>query len=313
MKQPAIPTKEDVRQWVLDHGADLCGFVSTEHLNKVTPTMYKPSRLWPEAKTVISIGLHLLDGAAELGTTENLQNTRWIAWRTCDLLNNYALELAHWLERRGVKTLALSAGNMADPGPANGGIFAELSHRHVAIEAGLGILGKPLICITPQFGPRCYFISVLTTAEYEPDQKLTWNPCEGCPDLCVKACPYEAIVPGARTIKKPLCVPNAMPHGGKMLRDFVTKLMNMETKEERLAAINSEDWVRLHRATVFVVGTFAGCFYCLNACPVGKTPEDRTKVTPGTGGRQAGFMREPILQAPQKPPKPRNPKTTTTT
>ena len=310
MSQPSLPTKEEVRQWVLERGADLCGFVSTDHLNKVTPTIYKPSRLWPAGKTAISIGLHLLDGAAELGCTENLQNTRWIAWRTCDHLNNIALDLAHWFERRGVPTLALSAGNMADPGPTNGGIFAELSHRHIAVEAGLGILGKPLICVTPQFGPRIYFITVLTTAEYEADPKLTWYPCESC-ELCIKACPVDAIRPGARTIKKPLCVPNAMPHGAKLLRDFVTNLLQMETNEERLAALNSEDWVRLHRATVFVVGTFAGCFYCLNACPVGKTSQDRAKVTPASGGRAPGFLREPILTGPLLPPKPKSSKTTT--
>ncbi|HEY3448398.1 MAG TPA: 4Fe-4S binding protein [Myxococcales bacterium] len=298
MTVPKPPTKEEVRQFVLEHGGDLCGFVSTEHLNKVTPTMYKPSRLWPAAKTAISMAVHLLDGAAAIGTTETgVQNARWIGWRTSDYLNNLAFELAHFLERRGVTALALSAGNMADPGPTNGGIFGELSHRHIAIEAGLGILGKPLICVTPQFGPRMYYITVLTTTEYEPDQKLDWNPCENC-DLCVQACPVSAIVPGARTIKKPLCIPNAMPHGGKMLRDWLVKLFNMKTNKERIEALSSPDYTRLHRATVFVVGTFAGCFYCLYACPVGKTPADRAKITPASGGRAPGHLPAPVLTDP---------------
>jgi epoxyqueuosine reductase QueG len=281
----SMPTKDEVRRFVLDHGADLCGFVSTARLNEVTPTIYKPSRLWPEAKTAISIGLHLLDGAAAIGTTDCVQNTRWIAWRTCDFLNNLALDLAHFLERRGVTTLALSAGNMADPDLKNGGIFAELSHRHVAAQAGLGIIGKPSICITPQFGPRCYFITVLTTAEYEPDPRLDdWHPCADC-DLCVKACPYDAIKPGARTIKKPLCVPNAMPHGGKILRDWIISLMQEKDPKKRIEMLSEPQFTRLHRATVFVVGTFAGCFWCLNACPVGKSAEDRAKATPSTGGQ----------------------------
>ncbi len=282
--------KEDIRQFVLERGADLCGFVSTARLDEVTPTSYKPKNLWPAARTAISIGLHLLDGASEVGTTDSVQNTRWIAWRTCDFLNNLALDLAHFLERRGVPTLALSAGNMADPVVKNGGIFAEISHRHVAAQAGLGVIGVPTFCVTPQFGPRMYFITVLTTGEYESDPRLDWDPCKDCPDICVKACPYDAIRRGNRTIKKPLCIPHAMPHGGKILRDWVISLMEEKNPKRRIELLSEPQFVRLHRATVFVVGTFAGCFYCLNACPVGKSAEDRAKITPASGHKPWGAI-----------------------
>jgi epoxyqueuosine reductase QueG len=172
--------------------------------------MYKPVAAVARGQDGISMGVHCRRrrgvGTHANGVPERAVDLR----RTSDYLNNLAFELAHFLERRGVTALALSAGNMADPGPANGGIFAELSHRNIAVEAGLGILGKPLICVTPQFGPRMYFITVLTTAEYESDPKLDFDPCATC-DLCVQACPVTAIVPGARTIKNRCASPTPCP------------------------------------------------------------------------------------------------------
>lgn len=264
------PTKEEIRAFARERGADLIGFVSTDRLNEVTPTRYKPSRLWPAARTAISMGKHLLNSATEVGVTDSVQNGRWLAWRTNDFLNTLALELGHFLENRGVTTLPLSSGNMADPIPSNGGIFGELSHRHVAAQAGLGVIGVPTICITPQYGPRCYFVTTLTVAEYESDPRLDWDPCGTDCNLCVQACPVKAITRGARTIKKGLCIPNAMPHGAKAMSDFISSQFDLKDNPARKDSLREAQFLRLHRATVFGVGTFAGCFYCIHACPVGR-------------------------------------------
>ena len=63
----------------------------------------------------------------------------------------------------------------------------------MAAEAGLGVIGVPTYCITPEHGPRVYFNTILTDAELEPDPRIEgWDPCEGC-DECVRACPADAI------------------------------------------------------------------------------------------------------------------------
>jgi len=205
--------KKATRNYALKQGVDLIGFVSTRHLNEVIPTRYKPSRLWPEAKTAISVGKSLLLGAIAVGTGEMVQNARWIAWRTNEYLNRRALEIGHFLEQQGFKALPLSNGTMVDPDWTNLGIFGELSHRHVAAEAGLGTIGVPTYIVTPQFGPRVYFNTILTEAELEPDPRLDFNPCGDECDECIRACPNGAITRGRRTIKKAKCIPSAMPHG----------------------------------------------------------------------------------------------------
>ncbi|MBL0713525.1 MAG: epoxyqueuosine reductase [Desulfosarcina sp.] len=194
--------KSNIRSYALQEGVDLVGLVSTRHLNAVTPTRYKPSRLWPAARTAISVGKRLLTGAVAVGTGDMVQNARWVAWRTNESLNRRAMEIGHFVEQQGSRALPLSNGTMVDPDWTNLGIFGELSHRHVAAEAGLGTIGVPTYIVTPQFGPRVYFNTILTEAELEPDPRLDFNPCgEGC-DECIKACPNDAIIRGRRTIKK---------------------------------------------------------------------------------------------------------------
>jgi epoxyqueuosine reductase len=262
--------KSAIKQYALDQGADLVGFVSTAHLNAVTPTRYTPKRLWPEAKTAISIGKRILRGAISVGTGDSVQNARWVAWRTNEYLNRRAMDVGHFIERQGSRALPLSNGTMVDPDWTNLGIFGELSHRHVAAEAGLGTIGVPTFIVTPQFGPRIYFNTILTDIELEPDPKLDFDPCGERCDACIRACPNQAIARGNRTIKKGKCIPLAMPHGVGPLQSFIKYVMEGEVGEVRSQRLYAYDFSRLYRALVQGVGTIAGCFHCLAACPVGR-------------------------------------------
>lgn len=65
-----------------------------------------------------------------------------------------------------------------------------LSHKLAAHLAGLGWIGKSCMLITPQFGPRVRFVSILTDAPLD-----TGTPVDGlCGQcrVCMKACPVEA-------------------------------------------------------------------------------------------------------------------------
>ncbi len=262
--------KTAIRDYARQQGADLVGFVSTAHLNAVTPTDHTPANLWPAARTAISIGKRLLMGAVAVGTGDSVQNARWAAWRANEFLNRRAMEVAYFIEEHGARALPLSNGTMIDPAWRNMGIFGELSHRHVAAEAGLGTIGVPTFIVTPRFGPRVYFNTILTDAELEPDPKLDFDPCGTDCDECISACPSHAIQRGRKTIKKTLCIPNAMPHGVATLRQYVESVFDAADAESRRARIEDFDFARIHRALVQGVGTIAGCFHCLAACPVGR-------------------------------------------
>ena len=69
------------------------------------------------------------------------------------------------------------------------------SHRHAATRAGLGEFGYNNIVLTPQFGPRQRFNSIITEAELVPDPLISEPIClrDAC-RLCLRACYMDAIV-----------------------------------------------------------------------------------------------------------------------
>jgi len=71
----------------------------------------------------------------------------------------------------------------------------ELSHKIVAVEAGMGHMGIHRNVIHPQFGNFILLESLLIDAELDTyDRPLDYNPCLGC-NLCVAVCPVGAIDP----------------------------------------------------------------------------------------------------------------------
>ena len=65
----------------------------------------------------------------------------------------------------------------------------------LAIDAGLGELGRNGLLITPQFGPRIRLCKVLTNLPLEPDKSIDFGLqefCENC-KKCLENCPADAI------------------------------------------------------------------------------------------------------------------------
>jgi epoxyqueuosine reductase QueG len=72
--------------------------------------------------------------------------------------------------------------------------FGAFSHRHAATRAGLGEFGYNNVVLTPQFGPRQRFNSIITDAELEPDPLIETPIClrDTC-GLCLRACIMSCI------------------------------------------------------------------------------------------------------------------------
>jgi epoxyqueuosine reductase QueG len=71
--------------------------------------------------------------------------------------------------------------------------FGPLSHRHAATRAGLGEFGYNNVVLTPEFGPRQRFNSIITDAELVPDPLLAEpvclrDECMLCQAACIMSC-----------------------------------------------------------------------------------------------------------------------------
>lgn len=62
-----------------------------------------------------------------------------------------------------------------------------------AVRAGLGVVGRNSLLITPQYGSMVLLCEILIDKTVDCyDSAMDWNPCQGC-DNCIKACPASAI------------------------------------------------------------------------------------------------------------------------
>lgn len=177
---------DDVKSAALELGADLVGVASIERFEG-TPDFYHPQRLLPQTKSVISIAVRHLRGVLipQQRMVENYPyQTFGYGWLSNIRLNGLAFELSRFLEDRG---------HVACPFPSFfQGKGAGISNRHAAVLAGLARFGWHNLAMSPRFGARQRFVTVLTTAELEPDPMIEDELGDMCLK-CVDACPAGAL------------------------------------------------------------------------------------------------------------------------
>jgi len=80
----------------------------------------------------------------------------------------------------------------------------------VAIDAGLGEMGRNGLLITPKYGPRVRLAKVITNMPLLPDRPIEFGVTEFCEvcGKCADLCPGEAIAGGKRTLE-PIDVSNS--------------------------------------------------------------------------------------------------------
>lgn len=93
-----------------------------------------------------------------------------------------------------IKSYLNEHGYNAQAGPALGG---EVNYPLLAQKAGIGVIGKHGLLITPNFGPSLRLAAVYTDIENLPitdSNEHLWvnNFCDSC-NMCVKKCPAQAI------------------------------------------------------------------------------------------------------------------------
>ncbi|MGC8873642.1 MAG: 4Fe-4S double cluster binding domain-containing protein [Chloroflexia bacterium] len=103
------------------------------------------------------------------------------------LLDAMAERIARFLRERGYRARAIPASETLS------GERGALSHKAVARAAGLGWIGRNLLLVTPEAGPRVRLSTVLTDAPLPAGEPIVGS-CGRC-RKCVHACPVGALRP----------------------------------------------------------------------------------------------------------------------
>lgn len=177
-------TKE-LKTYCLNQGADLVGIADLELLKKGLQT--EPKDLLSPFSSAISVAVALdMKAVAEMHgepTPAYAENCKAINVR----LNDMTEAIVEFIRNKGYKAEAVPASKKL----VEGGTEGSVSHKAIAIMAGLGWQGKSLLVITPKYGPRVRLSSVLTDMHLTFDSPIK-NRCGKC-TACTEACPVGAI------------------------------------------------------------------------------------------------------------------------
>lgn len=220
------------REW----GADVVGVADLERLRGIETD---PADLLDGYGRAISLAIRLSDGVMnpikDKPTPLYQRHYAMVNAR----LDDVAVRIAGLLMDHGGKALPLPASHTLD----RERLTSFLSHKAVAVAAGVGWQGKSLLTVNPDFGPRIRLTTILTDLPLAPDAPLK-NRCGKC-DKCATACPAGAI-------------------------KNVNTDSHYESREEALHFSRCADKVQNEFASLPNIGSPI-CGVCVAACPWGRS------------------------------------------
>jgi ferredoxin len=240
--------QNDLNQWLIDEATRFnCNLIGFAELTSTAQREILYSDYYIDdspASYVIVLLMVLEDPIQDCWT----QSPLWLNGKNYidDAIARVATNLAFSLSKQGFpsRTLAYDSAYL----------------KNLAVYAGLGIIGRNNLLITPQYGPHVRLRGLLTQAPLSSSESLVdrFDPCAECPEPlpCVKACPAGAFQTslqssGMQEESEPLPPPLRSPRSG--YDKSICRNYSMGHLKE--------------------IGpfTFLWCRACEEACPVGKS------------------------------------------
>ncbi len=247
---------------VFDAGADDFGVVGIDHPDLANEKKEILS-LYPKTRSLVSIVLKL-----------NPENVRCISRDVSDLEFLQGFERTNQTTRKSisalnehqVKAMTPSAGfpmNMAKwPGRMWG-----VSHKTVAVAAGMGHMGHNRILIHPKFGNFIVLGTLLLDCEVTGyDAPLDYNPCIQC-GLCVSVCPTGAISKDGGFSFVNCMVHNYRDRMGGF-SDWVENIVKSDNVKVYRQKVSDPETVSMWQSLSY--GICNKSSYCMAVCPAGQ-------------------------------------------
>lgn len=260
---PQVVDREWLRQVCLEAGADDVGFVAIDRA-EIADQKADIRWLLPQTKALISFVVRM--------NRENIRTpARSIAniefHQTTDEINEVARKIAAAMERTGIR--AVNGGAAGFPMEADrwGSKMWVVSHKPVAVAAGLGQMGIHRNVIHPKFGNFISLGTVLMDAEVsEYSRPIEYNPCLEC-KLCVAACPTGAIGSDGRFDFSACYTHNYREFMGGF-NDWVEQIAESKSALDYRKKVSSAESVSMWQSLSF--GANYKAAYCLSVCPAGE-------------------------------------------
>ena len=260
---PRVLDRDWLGQLCLEAGAADVGFVE---IDRPEIADQKGDILWllPKTKALISFVVRM--------NRENIRTpARSVAnlefHHTTDETNEVARKIVTALERIGVR--AVNGGAAGFPMEADrwGAKMWIVSHKPVAVAAGMGRMGIHRNVIHPKFGNFILLGTVLLDAAVsEYSRIIDYNPCLEC-KLCVAACPTGAIGSDGNFDFSACYTHNYRELMGGF-NDWVEKIAASRNALDYRNKVSGAESVSMWQSLSF--GANYKAAYCMSVCPAGE-------------------------------------------
>ena len=267
-ERPPVPRSEGpldaawLRELCLDAGADDVGFVEIERPELAEERKYV-SALFPQTKTLISIVCRM-NREPVRRVQRSVANGEF--HHVGHEVNEVAHEIVQKLERLGIRAVNPP---MAFPMEAERwpGRMWTVSHKPVAVAAGLGRMGIHRNIIHPRFGNFILLGTVvLDSAVSEHGEPTSYNPCLEC-KLCVAACPVGAIKPDGQFDLASCYTHNYREFLGGF-GDWAEHVADAKDGHDLRARVTPAEQVSMWQSLAFGPSYKSG--NCISVCPAGE-------------------------------------------
>jgi ferredoxin len=246
----------------LEAGADDAGLVELDR-PEVEPQREDIRTAMPHTQTLLSFVLRM-NREAIRSPLRSISNVEF--HHTGDEVNEVGRRIARALEQRGIRALNVTMGFPMEMDRWPGKTWV-VSHKPIAVAAGLGKMGIHRNVIHPRFGNFILLGTVLLEATVtRHGQPLDYNPCLEC-KLCVSACPTGAIKPDGQFDFSACYTHNYREFMGGFT-DWVENIAESRNAADYRQKVSDAETVSMWQSLGF--GPNYKAAYCLSVCPAGE-------------------------------------------
>jgi ferredoxin len=277
---------DELRKLALECGADDAGVVSVD-LPELADQREAIRALLPGAQSLLAFVVKMQREAIRT-PARSVSNVEFHA--TGEEVNEVGRRLAKEFERRGIRALNATMGFPMETARWPRQMMV-VSHKPIAVAAGLGRMGIHRNVIHPRFGSFVLLGTVVLDAAVEaPSKPIDFNPCLEC-RLCVAACPTGAIAPDGRFDFSACYTHNYREFMGGF-GDWVEQVVESRDRFDYRRRVSDAETVSMWQSLGF--GPNYKAAYCLSVCPAGAEV-----ITPFLETR-AEFLRDVVKPLQQK-------------
>jgi ferredoxin len=252
----------ELRRLCLELGADDVGFVSIDR-PELDDQRAEVLKLYPWTKTLIGL-VGRMNRDSIRSPARSVANLEF--HHTDDHLDEIARAIAMRLSERGIRAVNPAVGFPMETSQFPDKIWV-VSHKPVAVAAGLGQMGIHRNVIHPRFGNFILLATVLIDAEVtEESRPLDYNPCLEC-KLCVAACPVGAIGADGHFDFSACLTHNYREFLGGFV-DWVGQVAESKDARDYRRRVSDPETVSVWQSLSY--GPNYKAAYCMAACPAGE-------------------------------------------